>query len=284
MVSKPVERFMMTFIGGVVVTLGVVAAWRVTPALAAEATEKPTVAVCGVRVIGAGFKDGEDTEQQPFNTERGTAVAVLVKLPSGGLIAFDEAASKLATFADDKGGSLLNKKDSFGEGFAAWPRVSKDGKAAIVEVSGKGLPGKGSRELRVSGSLGFKTGTQKNTVSQKGVALKKGTKLDAGPVAITIKEAGKPQWGDEPLEVTFEMGKGGEAVAAVRFLDDQGKEIKSGESSSGSMTSDGAVVGVEKSYRLAKQVAVATVEITYWTDMKSVQIPFDLAVSMGLSQ
>lgn len=284
MVSKPVERFLVTFIGGVVVTLGVVLAWRVAPAWAAETVEKPTVGVCGVRVIGVGFKDGKDSEQLAFNSERGTAVAILVKLPSGGLIALDEAASKLATFTDDKGGSLLSKQDSFGEGFAAWPRVSKDGKAVIVEVSGKGLPGKGSRELRASGSLVFKTGTQKKTVSQKGVALKKGTKLDAGPVAITIKEAGKPQWGDEPLEVTFEMGKGGEAVAAVRFLDDQGKEIKSGESSSGSMTSNGAVVGVEKSYRLAKQVAVATVEITYWTDMKSVQVPFDLAVSVGLSQ
>lgn len=65
------------------------------------------------------------------------------------------------------------------------------------------------------------------------------------------------------------------------FTDDKGKPIKSSASSSGTMRL-GNMVKLNKSYRLAQKVETATVEVTYWTDMKTVQIPFDLTAGVGL--
>jgi len=259
--------------------MSVIAILSITPVRAADEAAKPTIHICGIRVVGTGFKDKE-SEQQPFNQPQGTTLAILVRQPSGELIGFDEQESVLSAFTNDKGDSLLDKKESFDEGFGSFPQVSKDGKAAIIELSAKRLPGKGARELRAKGSLAFKTGTQKKTAVEKAVALKKGTTFSVGPIEITIKQTGKPQWGDEPLEVTFEMGKAGDSLAGVRFLDDKGTPIKSSASSSASMRLAG-MVKLNKSYRLARQVETATVEVTYWTDMKTVRVPFDLTVGLG---
>ncbi len=250
---------------------------------ATDEAARPTVRVCGIRVVGAGFEDGEGLKGRPFNSVQGTTVAVLVRTPGGGLIEFDEDGSSLSVFTDDKGGKLIDDEDLLGEGFSDFPEISKDGKCALLEVFGKGIPGKGARELRLKGSLSFKSATQTKMVMQKGVALKKGTKFEVGPIAVTVKDVGKPDWGKEPLEITLEMNEPGETIAAVRFLDEQGKEIKSKGTSSGS-TRLGKLVWIKRGYKLAKKVESVTVEISYWTDMKMTQIPFDLTAGVALSQ
>ena len=63
-------------------TVSVIAILSITPVRAAEEAAKPTIQICGIRVVGTGFKDKE-SEQQPFNQPQGTTLAILVSQPSG---------------------------------------------------------------------------------------------------------------------------------------------------------------------------------------------------------
>ncbi|MGQ9650323.1 MAG: hypothetical protein ACUVXJ_09455 [Phycisphaerae bacterium] len=55
-------------------TVWVIVILSITPVRAAEGTAKPTIQICGIRVVGTGFKDKE-SEQQPFHQPQGTTLA-----------------------------------------------------------------------------------------------------------------------------------------------------------------------------------------------------------------
>ncbi|MHC5053423.1 MAG: hypothetical protein ACYTKD_01760 [Planctomycetota bacterium] len=249
----------------------------------------------GVKVVGKAFGKQPNT-LRPFNSNTGTTVALLVTLPSGGIVEFDRRASKLAGMTDDAGSDLLKEKAApkrgrgrmvFGgmghsqSGFGMFPKVSEDGKACLVETKGPGLPCKGAKGVNVAGTMVLKVSAAKKTARQSGLALRKGAKITAGPVPFTISEVGKPQWGAEPLEVTLHAERDISAIAKVRFLDAAGKEIETEDGGTSRMGMMGKV-SVEKAFRLARKVDRATIEITYWDDMKTLEVPFDLKVSMGL--
>jgi len=243
--------------------------------------------VCGVRVAAA-----TDDGVLPFNAlEVGTTVAILVTDEAGGIVAFDEDASKIETFADDQSNDLFKGEARFQrEGIAMGARSAKDGKWLLVEVFGSGLPSAGARAIRIKGVLVVKIAQSKKTFSQASVALKEGTELKAGPVSFKISKIGKPDWGDKLLQVTFETDGDVDAVAEVRFKDQSGRIIES--SSAGTMTSttDVSFFGfggkkrkrVWRSYDLAEKVETATIEVTCWTDLKTRKVPLDLAVTVGL--
>ncbi|MHC4251964.1 MAG: hypothetical protein ACYS9X_22830 [Planctomycetota bacterium] len=262
---------------------------------APAATAAAKVEARGVQIVGETYGEGRDI-LQPFNSGKGTTVALLVTLPSGGIVEFDRAASKLAGMADDAGTDLLKKKGArksgrggmvFGgmgfeeSGFGMMPELSKDGKACLVEAKGPGVPRKGAGGVRVSGTMVLKVSGMKKTARQSGLALRKGAKVTAGPVPFTVSEVGKPKWGTEPLQVTLHADRDISAVAKVRFLDAGGKEIETSDGGTSRMGGMGKV-SVEKAFRLARKVDSATIEITYWADMKTLEVPFDLKVSMGL--
>lgn len=237
------------------------------------------VNVAGLRVVAPAYEDND--EMRAFNWSPGTCVSLLVVQPQGGLIGFDADASKLDEMTDDKGNSLLSKEGSGRSGFSAWPKIGEDGKAALVEIDAGNTPAAGSNAIRLKGTLVFSSASDKKTYKQDNVALKPGTKFEAGPIPMTVKEAGKPEWGDEPLEITLEANKNLDSLASVRFLDAEGNEIEASDSGSSSMTF-GDEVTVNRSYKLGKMVDTATIEMTYWTDLKPLEVPFDLTITVGL--
>jgi len=248
----------------------------------AKAGDDVTVEVRGLRIVGKGYGEGMKG-LRPFNWSPGTTLAVLVTAPAGGLLKLDKDASKVDRLVDDKGTDLLQPGTSkFSRpGFGHWARISKDGKACMVEVTGNGVPAKEAKEITATGTMVFKSATKKQTFRQKNVALQPGTKVAAGRIPLEITKVGKPSWGSDPVEVTFKTNTDLGPIAEIRFLGPDGKAIKS-RGSGGSSFRTGGAMTVHRSYRLAKKATVVTIEIDYWMDLKVLKVPLSIKSSVGM--
>jgi len=245
---------------------------------------KVLVMVVGLRIIGPGY--GDNMHMRAFFKQPGTTVALLVKSPKGGLIELDRKVSRVATFTDDKGTDMTKsvKRGKWGTkkaGFGAFPKISKDTKACLVELHSPIVPAKGAKIVKAAGTLVFKTATKKKTFKQTGVVLKVGTKIKAGKIPFEIVKTGKPKWGKAKLTITLKTNRDILDIAAIRFLDAADKPIKS-TGAGGSAMRMGKNVTVNRSFNLFRKVESVTVAIDYWMDMKVVKVPFSVKTTVGL--
>ena len=119
------------------------------------------------------------------------------------------------------------------------------------------------------------------TVKLENVELKPGTKLAAGPIKLSLNKAGKPTYGDEPFQVSFGSKNDVHAIKSMKFLDADGKEIGSRQSSIG-MAQMGNEATFDIDYMLKAKADKATVVIEYWSDATTVKAPVNLKVGIGL--
>lgn len=247
------------------------------------APSEPEVSVAGVRIVGDGYGTDPSNSLRPFSWSKGTSMALMVKVPGGGIISFDNDASKLSEVKDDKGTDLLKSESSWSRsGFSMMAGISSDGTVSMPEFDAPQVPAKGAKEISVSGTLVFNQAREKKIFKQENLKLNLGSKITAGPVAFEITEVKKPAWGDAQLEVNLHAEQDVGALAGVRFLDAQGAEIKSETGMTGTSSMMGKVT-VDKSFYLHQKVESATIELTYWMDMKQVSLPFTVKTSVGLS-
>jgi hypothetical protein len=254
-----------------------------------------TVTAQGVRVVKP--PPGGDDTLRAFNDVSGTTVALLVTEPGGGLVVFDGDSSRVRSFVDDKGKDVTRREPRTKAGirvpdswvFGPVGTVSENHKYCSLEVKMPGIPTKQATTLTLSGTLVLKIAKEKKDFMADKVALHAGTRVNAGKIPLTIKRAGKPQFGgdDNPLEVEFHGTQNLDAITRIRFFDATGKEIEAGEAGrscgrswgGGSAPSD---YDAAIAYRLKGAADTAKIVITYWTDMKEVAVPFNLKVTLGL--
>jgi len=121
-------------------------------------------------------------------------------------------------------------------------------------------------------------GKHQETINQ--ADLKPGP-LDLTGHKVSITQAGgKDHWdGTKVFAVTLQFqGDIANAVESVRFLDPKGNPIEANQSMS--MTS----MNIKQlEYHLDKQVPTATIELSLWDGLETVQVPLDLQASVGLS-
>jgi hypothetical protein len=225
-----------------------------------------------VRVVGVGYGE-EGREAQAFNESSGVGLALVVQTTgTGGIIAFDDDTSSLDELTDSTGKNLLDEASIW-----PFPKLTRDGKAVIVEMKSRGVPAPGATDVHAKGKLALTTATGSKPVKVSNVALvnEKTFKLGTGLVTLSEVEATEGQ-----TSVTF---KGPLAVfAAIRdmkFLDAKGQPIEASSGGSGRMN-DVAMA----SYRLTTAAKAVTLEIDQWQGMKQVVVPFDLKAGLGLSQ
>lgn len=262
------------------------AALALVTALSAPAllAQKAAVEAKGIRIVGEGYGKTEfGAELRPFNWSPGTSIALLVLHSAGGLIEIDEDASKFTQFTDDKGTKLDAKKSKFGNNAVniSFPKISKDGKAALVELGVDGLPAKGASSISVKGEIAAVTGSKKKTEKSVAIGLKKGQKITVGKYKFEVSKVAKPQFGEDPLEITLDV-KGGDLdkVAKFQFLKPDGTPIKTSDSGSSTM-SFGKLKSVSKSFRIGEKATKAILSLELWLDRKAVKIPVDVKVSVG---
>jgi hypothetical protein len=242
----------------------------------------PTVEARGIRIVGPGYTG--DT-LRPFNWSQGTTVALLIQVPGGGLIGFDQKASTIELFRDDGEKDLTKKRPgafSFQRGYDRG-EISKDGKACLVEVGSPDLPSRGARSIHLKGTLVLQSATGKKSYRQEGVEARRGEKILAGPIPFRITRVGKPEWsfGDEKFSITLEARQDITGVASIRFLDGSGMEIKTSQGGFRTTSSFGSTTAT-RIFNFQEEVGEFTVEVTYWTDVREVKIPYSLKIGVGM--
>ena len=104
--------------------------------------------VAGVRVVGIGYGE-EGREAQAFNESSGTGLAIVVQTTgTSGIIAFEDDTSSLDELTDSTGKNLLDEASIW-----PFPKLTKDGKAVIVEMKARGVPAPGATEVHARGKL-----------------------------------------------------------------------------------------------------------------------------------
>ena len=247
-----------------------------------ETAPQPAFKVIGLRVVAPPMDKEESFGA--FNSFPGTTVSIVMTIPQGGLIGFDDDRSSLKAFTDDRGGDLTkpDEKPRFQRSaFGMSPTISEDGGMMMFEIAADGVPSRGAAAITLSGSLGLRFATKRAAHQHAQVALTDGTKFKAGPLEGTLKDVGPPAWGDAAMSVTLSFSRDIPEVAAVRFLDRAGKVIPSSTGSSSRM-SFGRSVTVERSFNLSQKVDVATIEMSVWTDLQEIELPFTVKAGLGL--
>lgn len=241
-------------------------------ASAAPPAAGPKVSVAGLRVVGVGYGE-EGREAQAFNESSGVGLALVVQSAgTSGIIAFDDDASALEELTDSTGKNLLDDASIW-----PFPKLTKDGKAVIVEMKTRGIPAAGATEIHAKGKLALTTATGSKPVKVSNVTLAndKTFKLGTGVVTLSEVEASEGQ-----TTVTF---KGPlpvfAAIRGMKFLDAKGQPIETSSGGSGRMN-DVAMA----SYRLSTAAKAVTIEIDQWQGMKPVVVPFDVKAGLGLGQ
>ncbi|MEM9481258.1 MAG: hypothetical protein AAGA58_16535 [Verrucomicrobiota bacterium] len=247
-----------------------------------------TVEPVGIQIVSKIHGDREDFANMimPLNAQNpGTSVAFFVQSPNGGILEFDSDGSELDTFADSAGNTLLvERPDSFSmQGFHGFSKVSKDGTIAAIEVSGNGIPAKGSSHIVAKGVVALTMATEKKSARSEAGSLEKGQVFKAGDIEFTVKESGKPDFGDAAMEVSLSFSGEMAAIAAYRFIDAHGKSHEM-EQSGYSSFGFGGKKQVTMELTLNEVVKEGSLEIDLWQDLKKVNVPFDLKFGVGFGE
>ena len=127
------------------------------------------------------------------------------------------------------------------------------------------------------------TGSKPEAVKSTPFVLKEGSKVSVGNIDLTIKEVGKPDFGDHALEVTVSTSNNEiKTIADVKFLDENGGEVEV-ESTGSSSSGFNGRYNYQKSYGLSKNLDGKKVVLQFevWTDLEEKVIPVDITASLG---
>lgn len=244
------------------------------------------VDVVGVQVTGKGYvAEGQNDVHalKPFNWHAGTRVGLMVTTDGKTMIGVDEDKSKVTAFTDDLETNFLESKGRFGRKGAKFdrPDLGKDRKGLVIHVESPGLPKKGAKTFTLKGEIVVLVGGESKLVKSKAAELKKGSKLVVGEHTFEIIGSGKPDWGDDPLEIELQSSVSHEDFKAFEFYDAEGKKIESERGGSSSMTNFGKRT-CTVTFRLKKKVDQVILGLDMWTDLEEVKVPLDLTFGVGL--
>ncbi len=237
------------------------------------AAQSPAAEFSGIQMIARSYGTGNDA-LRPFQSfDDGVKVAILVKSETGGITALDlKKGSTIETFTDDKGTTLL-KPSTFKNGFGSFPKISHDGKAAIITVEGTEAPAAGASSIQLKGKVGVTMATTKETV--KGGKVAAGGKLTCGSLSLSVKQLEKS---GSDMSVELESSESTEQIAEIRWLDASGKALEADRNGTSQMGFGGKVT---YSQSWTVKGSPATVEFVRWTDLKAVSVPFSFEIAVG---
>jgi hypothetical protein len=229
----------------------------------------PQMSVNAIRVIGAGL-GANGSELHAFNDRPGTAVAFAILAPTGsGIVDIDERGSRVDSFTDDKGQSLLEEGR-----FGSFPKISEDRSAALVDVEVRGRPSAGATSVSVQGSVAMTLATGSKPTRIPNVRLAEGQTMKLGPTTITVKRVTP---GEESTEVTLALSRTIlNTISAIKFFDAKGEAIEARRTGSGYMND-----AAEVEMTMKGKANLVAVEFDVWQNMRAIKHPFNL--SAGLS-
>jgi len=223
----------------------------------------------GVQVV---WDDGtEFFKFKTFNSKPGVMMSVMLATDGDPFVSSDQNACKLTV-----GGAKVNCWVFESQGLA------EDAKHMRVKVDAPGAKLKDGK-VTVEGELLVKTANGKGVLETEMIDWKKGGEVkfpkESGLPVFTIEKIGKPDWGDEKWVVTLKTNKDFEEFVSVKFIDENGKELKASRAGSSRMGMMG-VVSISVSYKVKTPVTKAKMVVEYWKNVKNVKVPVKFSIGM----
>ncbi len=239
-------------------------------ALSLHAAE-PTVTPAGIRTV---WNDAEKEFDgfKTFNSDKGTAVALLISVTEGGIVAFDGDKAKLT----------INGKPAK---FRFGGDISKDHKHLKLEVeTAAAITAAELATLKLGGTLPITTATGSTEIKSEAFDAKQGTKVvfPAGKLpaerSLTVEKSGKPEWGDDPFEVSFKSNRKFDEFANISFTGADGKALESARGGSSTMTMMGKTTA-EVSYTFKQKADKLVMVLSAWTGFESKALSISLSAA-----
>jgi hypothetical protein len=240
--------------------------------------------------FGNGVKPGTGETVAFWLAKSGTVVDLRVKLDRP-VARFDEAASRLLRFADDKGGNLTRQPEGkkidpfFEDNKPIRLKLDPKSDAGEVLLLGYGTPTPGATRLLIDADLVFLVGSGERTAERKGVEPKPGTKVEVGPLRMTFKDpkgggfplGTTPGGGNDrdemPLWLTYEGSD--KLLKAVEWLDPDGKVATTTTGDWFGASRGGAVsLGIPKMSRVG-------IRVVYYEKSEAITVPLRLDTGVG---
>jgi hypothetical protein len=240
-----------------------------TPTTAA-APALPQIRLAGIRVVGAGL-GANGSELHAFNESSGTTIALAIHAAAGvGIVEIDDHASRLDSFADDRGQSLLEEGR-----FGPFPKLTGDGSAGLIEIEVKAHPSAGAASLVARGSLALTLSSGSKPQRIANVRLETGRTLKLGSATVALKQVSAD---GESTAITFGLSRSlVKTLRDVRFFDAKGGALESRRTGSGYIN-DAATIDLDVKTR----EPVVAVEFEVWQNLRQTNVPFEISAGLGL--
>jgi hypothetical protein len=237
------------------------------------------------QVVGIMVSSPEGlTESRSFCWKSGVTVSATLSSSAGKIVKIEDSKSKIESFTDDKGTDLMAAPDSndvFNKpGVSIQLPSSDEGFTSVVmDLKALGHPAKGATMLNIAGKVVAQVASDSKQVTVDNAEIKPETTFKVGEMSLKISSASMKKDFSQKDEfmVTFSSAKELESISKIEFFDAQGTKIEASKRSWG-----GGFGSYMMEYALKKSVDHAKIVVSYWTDLKTVEVPINVKTSVGL--
>ena len=233
--------------------------------------QKPAVQLAGVRIVGPGY-GLNGTELRAFHQQSGTTLALAVQAPENKkIVEVDDSKCSLVEFTDDRGHNLLDGVD-----WGGFPKISEDGRVALIEVTSKERPSQDASRLFVKGTIHLRVAASESTEKIQNLKLEVGTKANVRQEVIQVM---KVQEENDGLTLVLQLNrKFTDNMKDIRFYTAKGNPVEIW--GRGSFTFGNAS---QMEYNLDTKSApeALKVEIDLWEELEIVNLPFEIESGVG---
>ena len=242
-----------------------------TPTPPPASAAPPQITAVGLRVTGPGL-GANGTELKPFNESPGTVIALAIQPPAGsGIVDIDDHGSRLDSFADDKGLSLMEEGR-----VGPFPKIAEDGSVALVEVEVRARPSAGSTSVGVQGTLAIMLAGGSKPFRAANVHLDANQTFKIGATTMTLSDV-KPD--DDATRFTVNLPRSVlQTVRAIRFFDVKNAPIEGHRTGSGYFNEK-----AELELEAKTKEKIITIELELWQNLRTVKAPFNVQAGLGMA-
>jgi len=233
--------------------------------------EKPTVQLAGLRIVGPGY-GLNGTELRAFHQQSGTTLALAVQAPENKkIVDVDDSKCSLVEFTDDRGHNLLD-----GVNWGGFPKISKDGRLALIEVTCKNRPSQDASQLLARGTIQLRVAASESTEKIENLKMEVGTKVNVRQEDIQVM---KVQEENDGLTLVLQINrKFVNNMKDIRFYTAKGDPLDIW--STGSFTF-GNVSQMEYNLDTKSLPEALKVEIDLWQELEILNLPFEIESGVG---
>ena len=241
--------------------------------------------------FGQGIKPGTNETVAFWLANSGTAIDLRLKMDRP-IARFDETASRLIRFADDKDNDLTRPPDGkeinsfFPDNKPIIVKLGPKPDEAEVILRAYRTPAQGASKLLVHADLVLVAGSEEQTAEAKDLEPKPGSKVTVGPLQLTFKE---PRKGGGPINPLFSSGRSGtpsmhfefdyqrpeRSIKTLMCLNAKGEPVVTMEGSSFTGPRGGTMIlGLPKMDRIHMRVV-------YFEKSDTITVPIRLETGVG---